>query len=119
MMCASQIFVRTDIIDLTAPAVQGQLMPKTAENSCCWVFRRLNFFARLTAENIALRHRLIVVKRNRNRHPPDSSSCHARADFITAMNGVKPHQHYTIYKLRGTIFSTPLVSQSESVYSKM
>lgn len=32
-----------------------------------WVYRRLNIVANLTAENIALRHQLIVLKRKQNR----------------------------------------------------
>ncbi len=32
-----------------------------------WIYRRLNIVANLTAENIALRHQLIVLKRKQNR----------------------------------------------------
>ena len=42
-------------------------MLKIITNCCCWVFRRLNIFASPTAENIALRNQLIVVKRDQNR----------------------------------------------------
>ncbi len=36
-------------------------------NSLCWVFQQLNIIANLTAETIALRHQLAVLKRSQNR----------------------------------------------------
>ena len=42
-------------------------MSKFIENSLRWVFQRLNLLANLTAENLALRHQLVVLKRNQKR----------------------------------------------------
>jgi len=40
------------------------MMLKIIKNFCGWLSRRLNIVANLIAENIALRHQLIVLKRN-------------------------------------------------------
>ena len=39
-------------------------MSKFIQNSLSWVFRRLNLLTNLTAENLALRHQLVVLSRN-------------------------------------------------------
>ncbi len=43
------------------------MMLKIIRNCCGWLSRRLNIAAYLTAENLALRQQLIVLKRTRNR----------------------------------------------------
>ena len=43
------------------------MMLKIIKNCFGWPSRKLNIVANLTAENIALRHQLIVLKRNQNR----------------------------------------------------
>ena len=43
------------------------MMLKIIKNFRGWLSRKLNIVANLTAENIALRHQLIVLKRNHNR----------------------------------------------------
>ena len=42
-------------------------MPKFIQNRISWIFQRLNLLANLTAENLALRHQLVVLKRNQKR----------------------------------------------------
>ena len=42
-------------------------MLKIIKTSCGWLSRKLNFIACLTAENLALRQQLIVLKRNQTR----------------------------------------------------
>jgi len=42
-------------------------MSKIIQYCCRWVARRLNIVANLTAENLALRHQLVVLKRYHNR----------------------------------------------------
>ena len=54
------------------------MMLKIIKNCCGRLSRKLNIIANLTAENLALRQQLIVLKRNQNRpsflHKPDSKS---------------------------------------------
>ncbi len=42
-------------------------MIESTQNYLQWVFQKLNIIANLTAENIALRHQLVVLKRSQNR----------------------------------------------------
>lgn len=42
-------------------------MSKFMQYCLAWVFRRLNVLANLTAENLALRHQLVVLKRSQKR----------------------------------------------------
>jgi putative transposase len=42
-------------------------MIKSITNCCSWLVRKLNIIGNLTAENVALRQRLIVLKRNQKR----------------------------------------------------
>ncbi len=46
------------------------MMFKITKNSCGWLSRKLNVVACLTAENLALRQQLIVLKRNQTRPKP-------------------------------------------------
>ena len=43
------------------------MMLKMIKNSCGWLPRKLSVIAYLTAENLARRQQLIVLKRNQNR----------------------------------------------------
>ena len=42
-------------------------MSKFIPNGLSWVFQRFNLLANLTAENLALRHQLVVLNRNQKR----------------------------------------------------
>ena len=43
------------------------MMLKKIKSCCGWLSPKLNIVLNLTAENIALRHQLIVLKRKQNR----------------------------------------------------
>ena len=61
------LFVRVAAIELISSVGLASTMFKIIKNSCGWLSRKLNFIAYLTAENLALRQRLIVLKRKHNR----------------------------------------------------
>lgn len=65
--CRSQIFVLVAVIDLTGTAGQSSMMFRIVFNVLNWVCNPLNIVAHLTAENLALRQQLLVLKRGQKR----------------------------------------------------
>ena len=61
--CPSQLFVLSEIIDKFACACQSKIMIKTLGNFVLFVWSKFKITSNLTAENLALRQQLVVMKR--------------------------------------------------------
>ena len=66
--CPSQLFVLSEIIDKFACACQAVIMMKTLGYLVLFIWSKLKITSNLTAENLALRQQLAVMKRT-NRRP--------------------------------------------------
>ncbi len=65
--CASHLIVRVVNIELMSRVTYDQKMLEIIKYCCRWLCRNFNIVANLAAENVSLRHQIIVLKRNNKR----------------------------------------------------